>query len=143
MATEFAFLVVKADIRGVFTLQAELTADFVKSCNLLFGKFLRTAEKTGVKEKFRVELDGFHFVIRVEKRIGISERAVVGKKNGVEILQIFGNRVGNFFGRRSAVFRDGNAAERDNRFGHYGLSQRNTRDRERRSVNGVSVNYRF
>ena len=68
---------------------------------------------------------------------------MVGKKNGVEILQVFGNRVGNFFGRRSAVFRDGNAAERDNRFGHYGLSQRNTRDREGRSVNGVSVNYRF
>lgn len=94
MAAEFALLVVKADIRGVFTLQTELTTDFVKSRDLFFGKFLRTAEKTGVEEKFRIEFNGFHLVVSVEKRIGIRQRAMVREKYGVEILKVFSTASG-------------------------------------------------
>ena len=110
MATEFALLIVEADICRVLTFKTELTTNFVQTSDLIFGEFLRSAEKSGIEEKFSVEFYGFHLMISVEKAVRISERAVVSEKNGVEILKIFGNRVRNFFGGRSAVFRNGNAS---------------------------------
>ena len=78
-----------------------------------------------------------------QKGIGICQRTMIFQKHCVIILQIFGNRIGNFIGGRRAVFSDRHAAQRDNRFRHNGLCQRNTRDRKAGSIQGMSMHYRL
>ena len=139
MAAGQAGFRVRAQIGGVFALHAEFAADLIQPLDLRFGKFLRPAELLGKEQKLRIKFHRFHLVVRGKQRIGISQRAVVFQKHRIEMLQILGNGVGDLLGGRGAVFRDGNAAERDDGFGHDGLRERDARDRKRRGIHRVRV----
>ena len=65
MTTELAILIVEANVRRVFTFKPELTTNLVKTSDLIFGKFLRSASKPRIEEEFRVEFYRFHLVISV------------------------------------------------------------------------------
>ena len=142
MAAGFALFRIQADVCRVFALQTELTANLIQPFDLLFGEFLRAAELFGKEQQLRIELDRFHLVIGIQKRIGIGERAVVRQENGVKILEVFRNGVRNFVRGRRAVFGDGNAAESDDRFRHNRLGERNSRNRKGSSVHRVRVHDR-
>ena len=81
-------------------------------------------------------------MISREQRIRIGQSAVVFEQNRVEVREPFGNGVGDLLRGGRAVFRDGNAAERDDRFRHDGLRQRDARNGESRRIHRMCVNDR-
>ena len=111
MTAGLAFLIVGAKVSRVLTLHAECTSDFVKSLNLSFGKVLGTTEHLCLVKKLCIEFNGFHLVISIEKRIGECKCTVVFKKYSIEVLEVLGNCIGNFFCRRCAVFSNRNTSE--------------------------------
>ena len=61
------------------------------------------------------------------------------QQNGVEILDILGNRVGNLHGGGPAVLGDRHTAKGDDRFRHDGLGQRNACNGKAGGINRMSM----
>ena len=128
---------------GMTAGHTELLAQLHELLELFAGQLARLADLAGKQGDLRVVLDLVHHEERLGQRVADRERAVVLQQEGVMILDIGHQRIGNLLGGGAAVDADRHGADRQDRLGQQVLLQRDVADRKRRRRGRMRMNDRI
>ncbi len=117
-------------------------SDLQQLLNLVAGELVLVAQLAGNQADLGEELQCLHLEVGVEQGHSHCQRAVVLEQEGVVVLQLLGNRVGNLHGGGGSVGGQWDFTQGDNRFRHGVLVQRNSGNGKAGCCGGMGMYHR-